>query len=279
MALATMNFYAKSLRRFTTFNIIIPSDKIYLNQQDEPLKEKPYKTLYLLHGLLNGHTIWDSYSNIQALANDYNLCVVMPAGENKFYVDSEVNDEYHCKLIGEELVKFTRQTFNLSDKREDTFIGGYSMGGYGALIVAFNYPETFSKVIGLSSGVNKEMILTADDTQKAFFTRKQYENIFGVEKLEDINNSKWDYNYMAKKIIDDNKPLPDIFLACGKQDFLNNYNVKFKNYLLELGYDVTWLEGEGEHNWDYWNPAIKKAIEWLNIPLDTKSVRGGKLVL
>jgi S-formylglutathione hydrolase FrmB len=279
MAMATMNFYAKSLRRFTTFNIIIPSDKIYLNSKDEPEKEKPYKTLYLLHGLLNGYNVWDSYSNIQSLANDYNLCIVMPAGENKFYVDSDFTDEYHCKFIGEELIKFTRRTFNLSDKREDTFIGGYSMGGYGALVVAFNYPDTFSKVIGLSAGLNMDMILESDDTKKSLFTRKQYATIFGVDNVEDVIGSRWDCKYMIKKLIDDKKQIPDIFLACGESDFLYKHNLDFKDYLINLGCNIKWRAGCGEHNWEYWNKEIKEGIEWLEIPFDKSSVRGGKLIL
>ena len=56
----------------------------------------------------------------------------MPSGENKFYVDNEKSHEYYSKFIGEELVDVTRRLFPLSKQKQDTFIAGLSMGGYGA---------------------------------------------------------------------------------------------------------------------------------------------------
>ena len=54
------------------------------------------------------------------------------------------------EMAGRELVAFTRQMFPLSDQREDTFIGGLSMGGFGALRLGSYYHETFSRIFCLS---------------------------------------------------------------------------------------------------------------------------------
>lgn len=72
-----------------------------------------------------------------------NLAVVMPAGENAFYIDQPEMGTMHGKFIGEELVDITRRMFPLSRKREDTYIGGLSMGGFGALRNGLKYHDTF----------------------------------------------------------------------------------------------------------------------------------------
>lgn len=83
-----------------------------------------------------------------------NLAVVMPAGENAFYVDQPSIGAMHGQFIGEELVEITRKMFPLSRKREDTFIGGLSMGGFGALRNGLKYHDTFGAVICLSGALH-----------------------------------------------------------------------------------------------------------------------------
>lgn len=90
---------------------------------EDLLNKNNYKTLYLLHGIIGDNTDWLYGTRIQRFANELDLCVVMPAGENSFYVDKPWTAQMYGQFIGEELVEFTRKTFLLSDKREDTFIG------------------------------------------------------------------------------------------------------------------------------------------------------------
>ena len=79
----------------------------------------------------------------------------MPTGENKFYCDSEISGDRYGKFIAEDLVEFTRDTLPLSRKREDTFIGGLSMGGFGSIVNGLRHPETFGCITALSSALNK----------------------------------------------------------------------------------------------------------------------------
>ena len=48
-------------------------------------KDHKYKILYLLHGLLGNYTDWVSQTRIQKWAEEKNLAVVMPSGDNAFY--------------------------------------------------------------------------------------------------------------------------------------------------------------------------------------------------
>ena len=134
-------FHFGSLKRTITINAILPTDKFVRPGTPKPEK-KPFKTLYLLHGIFGNYTDWVAGTRIQRWAQDNDLAVIMPSGENGFYVDHPGRgDQLYGEFIGQELVQFTRDLFHLSDKREDTYIAGLSMGGYGALRNGLKYAE------------------------------------------------------------------------------------------------------------------------------------------
>ncbi|MBQ1641096.1 MAG: acetylesterase, partial [Lachnospiraceae bacterium] len=144
MALIQVNYLSKALFRTVPLNVILPVDRFdadtdrYLNGP-----ERKYKTLYLLHGLLGNYTDWVSQTRIQKWAEEKNLAVVMPSGDNAFYFNSRTPWNDYGTFIGQELVEITRRMFPLSDKREDTYIAGLSMGGFGALRNGIVYSDTF----------------------------------------------------------------------------------------------------------------------------------------
>ena len=270
MALATMNFFSKSLMRTVTINVVIPTDKIVFPGMPVPEK-KPFKTLYLLHGILGNYTDWVTGTRIQALANDRNLCVVMPSGDNKFYCDSALSGDKYGTFIAKDLVEFIQDTFPVSKAREDTFIGGLSMGGFGSIVNGLRHPETFGYIAALSSALIKQGILnSSNEPGHDFFTRRQYETLFGVEKIEDYAGSENDYEALADKLKD--APVkPKIYMACGTEDTLFPANTAFRDRLREDKFDLTWEEGPGVHNWAFWDAYIEKALNWL--PL-TDAVKG-----
>ena len=278
MAYLQVDFYSQNLMRSISCAIILPSDKTYL--KDKPAIEAPFKTLYLLHGVMDNYLSWNSHTRIQMLANLYNIAVVMPSGDNKFYADSAYTGDNYGKLVGEELVDFTRNSFNLSRKQADTYIGGYSMGGYGAMITALRYPDTFSKVISLSGCFPNEMILNLEETDNMFlfFTKKQIETIYGVTNYQDIINKNTDHDYMARNLVAKGHNLPEIFLAVGTEDFLYENNVHYYKLLKELGYPITWYTKSGDHDWSFWDQAIEDGLKWLGLEISDKFVPGGKLV-
>ena len=144
MALIQVNYMSRALFRIVPLNVILPVDKFdadtdrYLQQKD-----RKYKTLYLLHGLLGNYTDWVSQTRIQKWAEEKNLAVGMPSGDNSFYFRSRTPWNDYEKFIGEELVEMTRRMFPLSERREATFIAGLSMGGYGALRNGIVFSDTF----------------------------------------------------------------------------------------------------------------------------------------
>ena len=120
MALMEVNFFSKALMRPITMNVILPADKVFFEEETEE-DNKPFKTLYLLHGVMGNYTDWVTGTCIKRWAEEKNLAVVMPSGANMFYMDHPDANENYSEFIGKELVKITRRMFPLSHKKEDTF--------------------------------------------------------------------------------------------------------------------------------------------------------------
>lgn len=252
MALIQVNYMSKALFRLVPVNVILPVDRFdadndsYINGKD-----KKYKTLYLLHGLLGNYTDWVSQTRIQRWAEENNLAVVMPSGDNAFYLNSRTPWNDYETFIGEELVEVTRKMFPLSDKREDTFIAGLSMGGFGALRNGIVFSNTFSHVAGLSAAVH----IFEDTSEEA--------NIGLFDNIKEASESNRNPWVAVDEMLSSGRKPPKFYMACGTQDDLMPANIKFRDYLKSKGLDVTWDEENFGHDWDFWDSQIKKVLDWL----------------
>ena len=68
--------------------------------------------------------------------------------------------------------------------------------------------------------------------------------------------------WLAKKLAG-KKDLPAIYIACGTEDPLLPQSRNFRDLLIDNRYNVTYEEGPGAHEWDFWDTYIKKALDWL----------------
>lgn len=274
MAIIEVNFISKCLMRVVTFNTIIPVDKF--GPQAENAEQKPLKTLYLLHGIFGNYTDWVNGTRIQAWAEANDLAVIMPSGENRFYLDDEKSGELYGEFIGKELVEFTRKLFPLSDKREDTFIAGLSMGGYGAIRNGLKYAENFGCVIGLSAALVHDTWKDADNSAPIFtFRRNYYESIFG--EYDKVKGSDKDPKALLLKLKEEGRPVPKMYLCCGTEDGLVTANRDFRDFLNENGVDLTYVEGPGKHDWVFWDTYIKKVLDWLPLNRTGAGINSGNV--
>lgn len=274
MALIKVDFLSKYLMRTVSFQAIIPVDNFDETTYNQEVK--PFKTLYLLHGIFGNDTDWVSGTRIQAWANDYNLAVIMPAGENKFYLDNNYSGESWSKFIGEELVTFTRKLFPLSNKREDTFIVGLSMGGYGALINGLKYHETFGYIAALSPALMLDDYLNGTLEIPLIPKESHYfEFIFG--KAEDIKGSDKDYKHLIKTLVSQNVTLPELYICIGKDDSLLKNVDDFDEYLNQLQVKHTYVIDGGGHEWYFWDKYIHKILDWLPLTSTNMGINSGNV--
>lgn len=266
MALVQVNFISKMLSRTVTFNAIIPLDHISFGKEEE-VQQKPLKTLYLLHGAFGNYTDYLSGTRIQRWAEEHNLAVIMPSGENQFYVDKPNRGENYGAYVADELVEFTRNMFPLSHKKEDTFIAGLSMGGYGAMINGLKYHETFSHIGAFSPGLMIDQIIARSELLSVTgWSLDFYDNAFGG--IDTIKDSDKDYYYLIDQLIENKQDIPKIYLPIGTEDFLLESVRGFKSFADDKEIPLTYIEDEGGHEWDFWDKYVKNFLDWL--PLDEK---------
>ena len=248
--------------------------------------------LVLLHGLTGNHAVWPMRTDLQSLADRHNLVIALPDGARSFWLDQAVGLEWG-RWVGSELPSLLRSVLRISDARSETFIGGLSMGGYGAVRAAFDYPRTFGGVISLSG--------TLDVAERAFRSRHLdlYEIGFGdlerPRRSDDLVTrmaaaapgaptpgaptpdpaapgaapSATPPNTPTPNTPTPNTPTPSVavpldvrfFAVCGTEDRLLKQNRRFRDIAEEIGLDLTYREGPGGHDYVFWN-------EWLPVGLD-----------
>lgn len=264
MALLHVTFTSAALKRSVPMNVILPVDGL------KPAYDKPFKTLYLLHGLLGSCGDWINGTRIKRWAEAKNLCVIMPSGDNCFYIPQENPHNDYGKFIGEELVQITRRMFPLSHKREDTFIAGLSMGGFGALRNGLKYNETFGWIAGLSNALhffetpNPALLQTLFDEHCCF----------GDMQL--AARSDKNPRVLAEKLAKEKDALlPHIYMACGTEDSLLPSNRLFRDCLLANGFDLTYEEFPGDHNWAFWDMTIQRVLDWLPLEDGAQGISSG----
>jgi putative tributyrin esterase len=252
MALIDCNFASKVLGMDTTIKVILPERDKTEN------KESGYKypTLYLLHGITGDHETWTRKTSIERYVSDKGIAVVMPNVARSFYTDMKFGCKYWT-FLSEELPEMCRDFFPLSEKREDNFVAGLSMGGYGALKLALNCPEKFKAAASLSGAVD---LLGEVKNMGTDRITPELIGIFG--SVEETENSINDLFYVAKKLSDSDKETPDLYQWCGTEDFLYNGNVNFKNFIQnETRIKLTYSESHGDHQWCYWDEQIQNVLK------------------
>lgn len=262
MSLIQVNFFSYSLMKITTFQMILPNDLSPEMTKENKHYERGMKTLYLLHGFTGNANDWMLGSQVQEMAIKYNLAIVMPSGDNSFYLDGKGTGRAYGQFVGKELVEYVRKVFGLSDKREDTFIGGLSMGGFGAIHVGLKNWDTFGGMIGLSSAL---IIHDIKNKPEGFINGiadyDYYVSVFG--NLNELEASENNPECLIKKLKEEKKEIQDIYMACGTEDFLLQENRDFHEFLVKEKVQVDYHESSGIHDWKFWNQYLEPAIQWM----------------
>jgi putative tributyrin esterase len=68
-------------------------------------------------------------------------------------------------------------------------------------------------------------------------------------------------------------PQPRLYQWCGTEDFLYQDNLVFRDHDARLGLGLTYEEGPGTHEWQYWDTQIQRVLEWLGPNLGTVKKR------
>ena len=250
MAIIQCNFFSEALQCSTSMTVIMPQTDFFIGV-DSNVEQKKHPTLYLLHGLSDDHTTWTRYTSIERYVTPLGLAVVMPSAGRSFYTDMENGYDYYT-YVSEELPQLARSFFHLSDKREDNFVAGLSMGGYGALKTVMRNPDKFAAGASLSGS------LDIVDRIPAF--PRDFQHIFGNRP---VKGSDDDLFHVAEKLAKSEGQMPRLYHCCGTEDQNYQANLRFRDHLGGLSVESTFEAGPGAHEWGYWDQQIQPALKFL----------------
>ena len=262
MATGRFEFFSTALSRPVSFNIVLPNDVPPFILGDNPHFKRPMKLLMLLHGYNGSENDWLYHSNVVELAGMYNLAIVLPAGENSFYLNGEATGRAYATYLGEELPNYIYKTFGVGGKREDVLIGGLSMGGFGALHTAIQFNQNIAGAVCLSSALIQHQLKNfTPEMENPVANYAYYALMFGdLQKVEESINCP-EYLYEQKKAA--GEVLPKIYMACGTEDFLIKENENTSSILAGLGADIKFETGPGVHNFEFWNKYLEPGIKYI----------------
>ena len=234
----TVEVYSEVMDQTIPNLVITPKD--YTAQNNE------LPVLYLLHGAGGYFSNWFfRVPEIEQYATDYNMIIVCPDGDKtSWYIDSPIDSSSQYEsYITRELVPAIDQNYRTIKKKHGRAITGLSMGGHGALYLAFRNQDIWGAAGSMSGGVN--IIPFAEEWS--------IDEILGPYAK---NKENWETNTVVNLTHLLNGDLKIIF-DCGKEDFFADVNRELHDKLMAEGIPHEYTVRPGKHNWDYWRNSIK----------------------
>lgn len=225
-----------------TFKAVIITPKKYK-------KRKPaLPVVYLLHGYDGSFSNWITKAPfLQQQATLYNVIIVCPeGGKSSWYVDSPIDSTMKYETyIAKEVVEFVDNNYNTLKTNKARAITGLSMGGYGALRLAINYPNIFGACGSMSGAVNLK-----DSKAKYEIAKRLGDTITYARNWID---------YSVVNMVHKINPADSLQLIidCGVDDFFFNANKLLHQKLQNLKIPHYYAENPGNHNWAYWTNSVK----------------------
>ena len=259
MAFLTCRFFSEALATGVAVNVLLPQPtQAQIGMKGVAVAEEA-PVLYLLHGISDDESTWMRRTSIERYAAAAGLAVVMPGCGRSFYADLLHGPKYWTYL-SEELPRVMHSFFRFSTRREDTFVAGLSMGGYGAMKLALRHPERFAAAASFSGALDP---LHLKALWKPHYDA-EFADIFGDEAR--FLGSDNDLFALAERRADEKTALPRLFLTCGTEDALLSDTRRFRDHLARLGIEYAYDDCPGVHEWGLWDRKVSEAIEWFGKP-------------
>lgn len=242
----TVLVHSKSMNRAIKSVVITPAS--YKSS------ETKFPVLYLLHGYSGNYADWvKKVKDLKSLVDQHNMIVVCPDGAfGSWYVDSPVSDSLKYEThISTELPEYIDNRYRTITTRYGRAITGLSMGGHGAMFIAFRHAEKFGACGSMSGALMLHLITKG----------------YGMSKVigDTINYKKYYEDWSVYNLIEKKPSMPlNIIVDCGTEDFIYGMSKATHEKLLQLKIEHDYIERPGKHDWPYWNNAIKYQLVFFS---------------
>ena len=234
----TLRAFSTSMNKEIPVVVITPDS--YNNQKQLPV-------VYLLHGYSGNYSNWSKTSDdAKMMADQYNFIIVCPDGDfGSWYFDSPMDSTSRYEtFVAKELVEWTDKNYKTIAKRESRAITGLSMGGHGALYLAFRHQDVYGACGSMSGGVDI----------RPFPLQWEIKKHLGEQSKHPENWNKHTVIEMLYLLI---PGALEITIDCGTEDFFYEVNVRLHEELTYRNIAHTFISRPGKHNWDFWKMSVK----------------------
>lgn len=216
--------------------------------------KKLFPVVYLLHGYSDSYDGWvKKVPGIKDLVDQYQLMIICPDGNyGSWYFDApKLESSRYETYVANELVNWVDKTYKTIANKQNRAITGLSMGGHGALYLAFKHQDTFSIAGSMSGGVDFRPFPLNWEIAKSLGTYAE-------------NKENWDKNTVVELTHLLTPKSLSLIIQCGTEDFFYNVNVKLHEKLILNNIPHTFITNPGSHNWNYWADAIKYQLLYIH---------------
>lgn len=241
----TVETYSNSMQKVIKAVIITP---------DSYNEEKGLPVLYLLHGYSGNYADWiNRDGELSEYSDNYNIIIVCPdGGYGSWYLDSPVDPDFRYETyVSGELVQWVDKEYKTIEGPKGRAITGLSMGGHGALYLAFRHQDIFGAAGSMSGGVDIRPFPKNWELSKRLGTYAE-------------NPEAWNENTVVNML---HLLKPDglaLIIDCGTGDFFYEVNLKLHKELEYRNIPHDFISRPGVHNWDYWRNAIKYQLVFFD---------------
>jgi S-formylglutathione hydrolase FrmB len=264
MAKSVLNFHSEVLGFHNTVCFAFPESESFDTlraPQNEDLQ-----VLYLLHGMHGGASSWLGNANVERYLRESGkkMVVVMPEMGNDFYTDHKIGWKY-LTYVAEELPRIVETFLRVSPKRENTFVAGLSMGGYGAIKMALRYPEKFGFAASFSGCLDMDEVVNTTEVTCGL-PLAEAENRKEIVRISEFvfggpDKIKGSDNDLFHLLEAECGQKPELYVSCGTADVLFGQNERFVEKAAALGYGVTFHREQDEgHAWRFWDKEVEKLL-------------------
>ncbi|MFI0429352.1 alpha/beta hydrolase [Mariniflexile sp. HMF6888] len=211
--------------------------------------------VYLLHGANGNYSDWiKKVEGIKEYADSFNIIIVCPdGGSTSWYFDSPIDTSSKYEtFISAELVNAIDSKYNTIRDRNGRAIVGLSMGGHGALYLAFRHQDIYSAVGSMSGGVDIRPFPNSWDIEKRLGSYSKF-------------TENWERNTVINMLYLLKPNALEIILDCGTEDFFFEVNKNLHQQLLYRNIPHDFIVRPGGHDWAYWSNSIKFQLLYMAI--------------
>ncbi|MGH2347313.1 MAG: alpha/beta hydrolase, partial [Chloroflexota bacterium] len=253
--LHTITIQSKALGRATPVNLLLPQGYAATNRR--------YPVLYLLHGFSNSYASWATNTDLIRFARSYPLIIVMPTGDNGWYINDANGGPRWADYDLDELIPYVDHHFRTIAARAGRAIAGLSMGGFGALSLAAHRPDLFIAAASFSGALDVERLPALGfGIAEAFGLKNTWLRTANSPLELAANLTSLQLIYMAT-----GTGQPGPLDRQGSRETSAVEEVLYPGFLRTVaairaagGKPVTHVFSPGTHSWPYWQADLHAAL-------------------